>query len=66
MKTSGQWKIKVVEVNLERLVLFVCLTAITWIFITTTNACGMQCMNYNHSLHNQAMNFRMPSIIKDG
>lgn len=65
MKTTGQWKIKVVEVNVERLVLFVCLTVIAYIFITTTNACGMQCMNYNHSLHNQAMNFRMPSIIKD-
>lgn len=66
MKTAGQWKIKVVEVNIERLVLFVCLTVVSWIFITTTNACGMQCMNYNHSLHSMGMNTRPPMIIKDG
>lgn len=49
-------RINITEINVEKILLFICLTTITIIFITTTNQCGMKCMAYNHDIHTGVKN----------
>lgn len=47
--STFRWKFT--EINLEKILLFLCVTTITIIFITSTNQCGTECMRYNHNIH---------------